>query len=67
MDLKLGLDQIPEESGNGDGRREGLFVLIRRKEWRNEAKERESQCHPQTSTKETFKFLLSLTMITQKN
>ena len=32
MDLKLGSDQKPEECGNGDGRREGLFVLIRRKE-----------------------------------
>ena len=30
-----------EECGNEDGRREGLFVLIWRQEWRNEAKERE--------------------------
>ena len=52
MDLKLGSDQIPEECGNGDGRREDLFVLIQRQK-------RESQSHPQTSTKEAFKFLLS--------
>ena len=49
----------PEECGNGDGRREGSFVLIWRQEWRNEAKERESQSHLQTSTKKAFKFLLS--------
>ena len=30
MDLKLGSNQIPEEccNGDGDGWREGLFVLI---------------------------------------
>ena len=39
MDLKLGSNQIPEEcrNGDGDGWREGLFVLIQR----HEAKERE--------------------------
>ena len=31
----------PKECGNGDGGSEGLFVLIQRQEWRNEAKERE--------------------------
>ena len=49
----------PEECGNGDGRREGFFFLIWRQEWRNEAKERESQSNPQTSIKKAFKFLLS--------
>ena len=40
MDLKLGIDQILEECRKGDGWREGLFVLVQRQEWRNEAKER---------------------------
>ena len=39
--LGIGKKHEPEECGNGDGRREGLFVLICRQEWRNEAKERE--------------------------
>ena len=65
MDFKLGSDQIPKECRNGDGWREGLFVLIQRQEWRNEAKERAKATlkHPQKRLLNSS----SLTMITQKN
>ena len=66
MDMKLGSDQIPEERCNGDGWREGLFVLIQRQEWRNEAKESE---RAKATLKHPQKILLnssSLTVITKK-
>ena len=48
----------PKECGNGDGGSEGLFVLIQRQEWRNEAKEREPK-PPSNIHKGASKFLLS--------
>ena len=54
-----------EECGNGDGRREGLFVFIWRQEWRNEAKEREPK-PPSNIHKKRLLNSSSLTVITHK-